>query len=196
MEAISKKNVVILVFIVSFFALTTTFAQNENDFETDGKGMITAYKKKSSVLVIPSQIGGIPVTAIGDFAFQSCELTGVIIPHGITSIGQGAFAENYLRDVIIPESVHFIADGAFGLNDMIRITICANVTVESSGQEPYQWASNYPEFTVFYNVNGKKDGTYLCEDGVWILTVHSTIVLMIATKVKPGYTFTVMNNGV
>jgi hypothetical protein len=67
-------------------------------------------------VVIPSYIGGLPVRAIGLYAFaNSLYLTTIIIPNGVTSIGQGAFVNNSNIDtVIIPDSVRSIGSSAFG----------------------------------------------------------------------------------
>ena len=158
------------IFLQNISNVITASAQNESDFETDGKGTITAYKNNSSVLVIPSQIGGMPVTAISDFVFDG--LSGVIIPNGVTSIGKSAFAENNLKYVTIPNSVTFISKYAFSDNHYLkRITIGANVTVERTKLESYQyiWGDVYPDFTALYNANGKQAGTYLWEGNYWSL---------------------------
>ena len=52
------------------------YAQNaESDFETDGQGTITEYTSWDAAVVIPAQIGGKPVTAIGENAFAKNDLT-------------------------------------------------------------------------------------------------------------------------
>ena len=52
--------------------------------------------------VIPSSIGGDPVTEIGDYAFNSIPLTSVTIPSSVTSIGEFAFYYDGLTSVTIP----------------------------------------------------------------------------------------------
>ena len=59
----------------------------------DGKATISGYYSLSSQnLVIPTEIKGYPVVAIGEAAFRGCtELTGVTIPAGVTCIEKDAF---------------------------------------------------------------------------------------------------------
>ena len=43
-------------------------------------------------IIIPNTYEGLPVTSIGDWAFDSCDsLTSVVIPDSVTSIGEYAF---------------------------------------------------------------------------------------------------------
>ena len=67
-------------------------------------------------ITIPSTLGGCPVTSIGDFAFEECDLlTSVTIPEGVMRIGEYAFYYCYgLRSVTIPSSVTSIGGEAFG----------------------------------------------------------------------------------
>ena len=72
-------------------------------------------------IVIPSTYNELPVTIIGDYAFQNCpKLTSIIIPDSITSIGGWAFYScNNLTSITIPASVTSIGDWAF--------SYCANL---------------------------------------------------------------------
>lgn len=69
-----------------------------SDFEYNqwnGEITITQTKVREGDVTIPSQIKGLPVTSIGDKAFQYCgNLTSVTIPESVTTI-----EENVLVDV-------------------------------------------------------------------------------------------------
>ncbi len=83
----------------------------------NGKVTITDCDESvSGKLVIPSTLGGCPVTSIGVFAFENCiNLTSVVIPEGVTSIGERAFYDcDSLTSIEISSSVTEIGDFAFG----------------------------------------------------------------------------------
>lgn len=62
-------------------------------YEVSGGAVtITDYTGSASALTIPSSIGGVPVTAIGAFAFDgSSSLVRVTVPSSVVRIGEGAF---------------------------------------------------------------------------------------------------------
>lgn len=71
---------------------------------------------------IPSEIYGVPVTAIGEKAFQGCGmLTNVEIPATITKIGQGAFSGcRQLTSITIPGNVLTLADPSDEFNGIFQ----------------------------------------------------------------------------
>ena len=78
-------------------------------------GTITGYTGYSTRLDIPETIDGVPVTAVGDNAFQGhrylCYLT---LPEGLTSIGNEAFMDaTTLLHVEFPSTLKNIGDRAF-----------------------------------------------------------------------------------
>ena len=107
-----------------------TFTLNE-----DGTGYILTDcdETAESYLEIPSEYEGLPVTAIGDNAFQNCAgLINVIIPEGVTGIGAGAFQYcSNLKNITIPVSITAIGDYAF--------VGCDNLTNVYYGGNRSQW---------------------------------------------------------
>ena len=87
---------------------------------------------------IPAELGGHPVTAIGDEAFYNCSaLAKVTIPDSVTSIGESAFQYSSLTDVTIPQGVTSIGEDAFGwCSGLTSVTIPQSVT--SIGKEAFR----------------------------------------------------------
>ena len=90
---------------------------------------ITGYNMEGGTdVVIPSQIDGKTVVAIGDNAFfdsntgDGLGITSIVMPNTITSIGEGAFYGNKLTNVEIPSSVIEISFEAFKNNKITSIT--------------------------------------------------------------------------
>jgi hypothetical protein len=82
-------------------------------------------------IVIPEEIDGVPVTRIGEKAFEDCEsLKSITIPNSVTSIGYDAFYKcRILKSVTIPDSVTSIGDAAFFECESLKlITIPDSVT--------------------------------------------------------------------
>jgi hypothetical protein len=90
---------------------------------------ITGYVGVEQTVHIPSQLRGLPVTAIESSAFAGSELTSVTIPNSVTNIGNDAFAENQLTGITIPNSVTAIGVGAFSGNRLTDVTIPNAITV-------------------------------------------------------------------
>lgn len=100
---------------------------------------ITSYDTSGGLaIIIPSEINGIPVTAIATDAFKNKGLTSVEIPNSVTSIGLYAFASNQLTSLVIPNSVTRIDGMAFRDNLITSLTLGTGLT--SIGN--YAFASN------------------------------------------------------
>ncbi|MHC6203396.1 leucine-rich repeat domain-containing protein [Breznakiellaceae bacterium SP9] len=147
------KKMIIVLFVIGLGA--AVFAQSaESDFETDGNGTITKYVGWDEAVVIPAQIGGKPVTAIGKEAFEKLDLKSVTIPNEVKIIMDSAFANNKLTSVIIPNSVTYIRWGAFSGNQLTSITLGINVAITPAADTP---SGN---LFIDYMANSRKAGTY------------------------------------
>ena len=114
---------------------------------------ITGYTGPGGAISIPATLAGLPVTAIGEAAFQeNSSLTSVTIPEGVTSIGESAFAVCVsLTSVTIPESVTSIGVSIFtSCSSLISVTIPESVT--SIGEWAFADCSSLTSLTIPYSV--------------------------------------------
>ena len=123
---------------VSSAKIPAATTQVRYSLDTEGKVTITGIKLgtgKTSV-DIPSTISGNPVTAIGNFAFDSCYgLESVTFGENsqLKSIGNYAFLNcTSLTSINIPGSVTYIGMGAFRCGGLTSITVDPNNSNYSS----------------------------------------------------------------
>lgn len=114
------RKLLMAMVLLPLMALADIWTDPETGIEwgytiSDGQAEVGRSEGVTGAIIIPSMLGGSPVTSIGPSAFQQCsELTSVTIPEGVTSIGRTAFAQcSELTSVTISSSVTKIGDGAF-----------------------------------------------------------------------------------
>lgn len=105
---------------------------------SDSKTTITGFSALpgfDGALVIPSWLGGFPVTSIASMAFhQNSSITSVSVPNNVTNIGDGAFQFSSLSRIVISDSVAIIGNSAFnGCENLSGITIPQGVTNIGTG---------------------------------------------------------------
>ncbi|MEE1186350.1 MAG: leucine-rich repeat domain-containing protein [Acutalibacteraceae bacterium] len=104
--------------VMPFSAFTVSALTSEYYTYTISSGEATITDVDESIsgdIIIPSELGGYPVTIIGEYAFDYCDnIESICIQNSITSIGRDAFAYCYgLNSVTIGDSVISIGDWAF-----------------------------------------------------------------------------------
>lgn len=119
----------------------SVMAENNNSLETEsglyyeinnGEITITGCDDTLNDITIPSEIDGLPVTAIGESAFTwKSQLHSVIISEGIRRIEYCGFAScRFLTSVKLPQSLEYIGENGFdGCDNLKEIEIPPKVTV-------------------------------------------------------------------
>ena len=103
----------------------------------------------SGAIVVPSRLGGYPVTAIGDGAFCECyKLTSVTIPAGVVTIGEEAFTDcESMVGVTLPEGLQSIGDDAFdGCGKLRSVTLPESLT--SIGSRAFDDCASLPSIRI------------------------------------------------
>lgn len=104
--------------------------------ETDGAVTLGRFLSDGTRADIPSEIGGMPVTVIGDDCFFGRDkLTEITLPDTVTEIGAQAFAMcKALREVILPDSVTELGTYAFrDCKSLRRVRLSPNLKRLRSG---------------------------------------------------------------
>ncbi len=114
---------------------------------------IKNYVGNDTKVVIPDKINNIPVTVIGERAFdKQSKLTHIVLPKGLINIGRFAFINcQSLNDVVIPEGVKIIDYQAF--YDCFSLTnISIPSTVNTIGDAAFHLCP-FTEITIPASVN-------------------------------------------
>jgi uncharacterized repeat protein (TIGR02543 family) len=76
--------------------------------------IVTGYTGSETNVVIPAELDGKPVVAIGESAFSGKAIVSVTMPDSVRSVGNGAFSScNLLRSVTFPSRLDYLGRSAF-----------------------------------------------------------------------------------
>lgn len=156
----------------------------------DGKATITdCYDSISGDVVIPSTLGGYPVTTIGFFAFFGCrELTSITIPSSVTTIAVDGFSSCTSLERIIVDgqntSYGSIDGNLFSKNKKTLIkyaagkndptyTIPADVT--SIGDQAFSSCHNLTSITIPNSVTTIGDSAFFDCDSLTSITIPNSV---------------------
>lgn len=77
-----------------------------------GKLTLIGYEGSASEVIIPSEVDGMPVVAIGEWAFpENDSIVKIVVPDSVKTIGNGAFRNCHnISDVTLPEGIEASSD--------------------------------------------------------------------------------------
>lgn len=124
---------------------------------------------------IPSEIDGLPVTTIGDYAFCACHLTEITISNSVTTIGKGVFRNcDFLTEITIPDSVTTIGDKAFeNCQVLTKVTIPDSVT--TIGDYAFYSCEGLTEITIPNSVTYIGRCAFACGKGLTKITIENPV---------------------
>ena len=98
------------------------------DFDPE-KGEIKLYSGAAVNVIVPPEIDGVPVTRIGDYAFNEGNLNiyQAVLPDTVKEIGYGCFRGSYVESVILPEGLVKIDGDAFTYVSVAEFTLPASL---------------------------------------------------------------------
>ncbi len=149
----------------------------------DGNLTLTGYTGNETDIVIPGEVSGKAVTAIGETAFRdNASLTSVLLPDSLTIIGDGAFAWCVsLRAVPIPRGVTSIGEYAFyHCDSLAEMTIPAGTAIVMNGA--FDSCGSLPAIHV-----GEGNPNYAGQDGVLFDKAMTLLHSYPAGKQSPTY---------
>ena len=130
----------------------------------------------SGSLEIPSTYNGLPVTSIGESAFEHCSsLTNITIPNSVTSIGEYAFSNcTWLYNITIGAKVTSIGDSAFqSCSALTSIAIPDSVT--SIGDNAFSVCNRLRSITIPDSVTSIGDYTFYYCRSLTSVTIGNSV---------------------
>ena len=154
--------------------LVLNYGRLQYQLAEDGSAVIVGWNGQDAEVVIPSEVAGIPVSAIGEKAFfNDRNITDVTIPQGVVSIGPYAFFNCAgLETVRLPDTVAVIEEYAFDR--------CRSLTGVEYPGAPEQWAAisvetgNQPLTDAEFRFGPEGETEQGTPDAQWIYCITAT----------------------
>ena len=127
MRNIRWMKLVLLLLAAALLLPMAGHAENEGDYQykvdtLTGTAVITGYTGAGGSITLPAELGGYPVTAVGNSAFKGqSAITEVVVPAGVVSLGRNAFDScTALQRLTLHEGIRRIGYQAFARCPALR----------------------------------------------------------------------------
>ena len=188
MKNLTKINAIILILaifigIIPMGVMADTEGYYSYDI-IDSTAIITGYTGDEVSIIIPSELGGYPVTGIGFEAFAYCEsLERIAIPDSVINIDDWAFLFcTSLESIIIPDSVTSIDRGAFTYCESLESITIPN-SVKSIGAWAFSYCTILKSITIPDSVTSIADNVFACCENL------ESIIMLDSVKSIGDYAF-------
>lgn len=152
--------------------------------EVDGEAYITVCTSVDSVVEVPAEINGLPVTCIYAGAFFQNGLTEVVLPDTIKTIESLAFYMcGNLKSVTLHDGIVEIKNNAFDSCTALE-SVNISGTCETIGQEVFLGCNSLKEI----NISAAEGGNYSSEDGVLYNKDKTVLVAYPAARSEKKFT--------
>ena len=111
---------------VNYFDATVEFQLSEDQ---QSYILISAYSYNAESIVIPAEYKGLPVTEIGEMAFDSSPVKHVVLPDSIEVIGALAFCASDLETIVLGTGIKEIQQNAFSSTKIKSFTFPGSVEI-------------------------------------------------------------------
>ncbi len=156
--------------------------------ETDSGVILTGYSGDEAQLVLPAQIDGLPVTAIGEDAFQNCPAIEIIFPNTLQTVVEGAFSGAKLTELTLFDNLETISNAAFAGAEALQ-TLHINAIEDPYGYQ-YRRESLYADkVDLLIQVQGQKKLIFYGGCSMWYNLIGEEAAH------RFGDTYTVINLG-
>lgn len=150
-----KKLKILLVLMLCCFAVTVLLGCG-SDFEVvvnDGEATIIGLKTEGlEEIIIPETYNGVPVTKIGDSAFEkNNDIKSISLPHTLTEIGDQAFRNCNSLTSIDLSFVKSIGKQAFYMCGNLQ-TVILNEELESVGEKAFYNSNKITDINIPQNL--------------------------------------------
>ncbi|WP_346882003.1 leucine-rich repeat domain-containing protein [uncultured Algibacter sp.] len=125
----TKTSIALLFFLFLCYTSNAQYTLTSDDVNFKDGVIISYLNTTEKNIIIPEEINGEPVVAIGRFSFTSNDLLSVVLPKSLKDIGDVAFRGNKLTKIDFPDSVENIYEGAFEDNKLESLTLEGNFNV-------------------------------------------------------------------
>lgn len=137
-----------------------------------------ASHRYSSEIVIPERVEyngtTYTVTAIGDGAFTSCNVTGVSMPNTVTAIGMSAFQYSAITGIELPSSLETIGEVAFNnCPALTSVTIPNSVTRIDMGA--FSGCQSLREVVIGNSLTTISNNTFMLCPALETVTIGSSV---------------------